>query len=313
MNPFIFSCCDFAQANKNASTRVVVEAIGMLHRVKRLIPHVVLFVIASIIMVSSEAAAAPILTSATSSPLPTKDSSLWKADDNTTSCDATTKTIFLIRHAESEENRRIGSLKAAFKSLIRLSLPKSEDVKAACELIRVDQQIDSNVSEFGQQQIKYMANVIEESNFIQKHQIQLVAHSPLIRARDTCRGLFGGTAADPTPTIPTLCELEELKEMTPTEWIPGNAGSLHQRFRALESWISQRPEKTMVLVGHSQFFKALLHLDYKFGNCDVIQVQFHAPKEQQQTPIAAAARQWTNVTPLHLCRIAPTTEVSDSE
>jgi hypothetical protein len=278
----------------------------MFHRSQSIIPLFLVFIIASIVMVSSEAAASPI-AEAKSSPIPTKDSTTFLVDES----NATTKTIFLVRHAESEENRRIGSLKAAFTALTRFSLPKSKDIVAACELIRVDQQIDSNVSEFGQKQIQYMANIIQESNFMKKHQVQLVAHSPLIRARETCRGMFGVAASDPSPTMPAVCELAELTEMTPAEWIPGNSGSLYQRFRSLEAWITSRPEDSMVLVGHSQFFKALLQLDYKFGNCDVIQVHFHAPKETQ--PKTAAAVQWTNVTPLHLCRIPPTTDVETAE
>jgi phosphohistidine phosphatase SixA len=280
----------------------------MIHHSNGFIPLFFIFIVASIVMVSSEAAASPIGTAeANGSSLRTKDSSTLPMEEHNAS---TTKTIFLVRHAESEENRRIGSLKAAFKALTRFSLPKSKDIVAACELIRVDQQIDSNVSEFGQKQIQYMANVIQEANFMKKHQIQLVAHSPLVRARETCRGMFGVAASDPSPAT-TVCELAELTEMTPAEWIPGNSGSLYQRFRALEEWITRRPEDSMVLVGHSQFFKALLQLDYKFGNCDVIQVQFHAPKEQQ--PKTAATVQWKNVTPLHLCRIPPTPDAETAE
>jgi hypothetical protein len=38
--------------------------------------------------------------------------------------------------------------------------------------------------------------------------------------------------------------------------------------------LQTQPEETVAVVGHSQYFKAMLGLDFKFGNCDVWQVQF---------------------------------------
>jgi hypothetical protein len=322
------------------------STIGMLQPHNRSITTTrfvlfLVFCIASFGMTSNqEASAAAIPGTATTYPMAgTSVPGVGGGDDNATVADLdctinsgnpTTKTIFLVRHAESEENRRLGSLKSALKALTRFSLPKSTDIAAAMELIRVDQQIDSNVSTFGQQQIQYMANIIRQSNFISKRHIQLIAHSPLIRAKDTCRGMFGKVAsntvvADADPDIPlesssipsathtcaatatnttydtlAVCELDTLKEMTPAEWLPGNAGSLHRRFRTLEDWIAQRPEHVIVLVGHSQFFKALLQLDYKFGNCDIMQVQFDT-----STDPALQKGKWTNVQQVHLCRIPP--------
>ena len=64
------------------------------------------------------------------------------------------KTIYLIRHAESEENRRLGSLKSAFLGLGKFKLPKKQDVYASMELLNVSAQIDSDVSEKGQEQVR---------------------------------------------------------------------------------------------------------------------------------------------------------------
>ncbi len=233
---------------------------------------------------------------------------------------ATTKTIFLVRHAESDENRRLHSLKTAFKDLTRFTLPKSKDIVASCELLRIDQQVDSNVSQFGKQQIAYMANVLNEDNFVTKQHVQLLVHSPLLRAKETCRDMFGcivsNTSDESSPLLPppssTLASsndkvhnigevivLDLLAEMTPLEWIPGNAGSLHKRMRALETWLAQRPETTIVCVGHSQYFKALLQLPYKFQNCDVIRVTFD-PSPNVNT---SSSGRWSNIENEHLCRI----------
>ena len=65
-----------------------------------------------------------------------------------------TKTIYLIRHAESDENRRKKCLKTSVKGLGKLKLPKREDVVASMELMNVGAQLDSNVSPRGQAQVR---------------------------------------------------------------------------------------------------------------------------------------------------------------
>jgi hypothetical protein len=257
-------------------------------------------------------------SSSTGTPVPTAVSSTHSinndncssgvaTDATATEVNAIPKTIYLIRHAESDENRRLGSLKTAFKALTRFALPKTKDILAASELIRIDQQIDSNVSTFGKEQIAYMANIIRETNFVSSNGIELLAHSPLIRAKETCRDIFGcavsNTSDENSPLLPPpdnvnyikeVVEIDLLTEMTLLEWVPGNSGSLHKRMRAFETWITERPEKTIVCVGHSQYFKALLQLPYKFRNCDIIQVQFDSNN---------TTTKWSNIKEAHVCRI----------
>ena len=71
-----------------------------------------------------------------------------------------------------------------------------------------------------------------------------------------------------------VVSLDLLREKTPAEWLPGNSASLRRRMNALEEWLTQQPESVIALVGHSQYFKALLNLSYKFRNCDVYKLQF---------------------------------------
>ena len=236
-----------------------------------------------------------------------------------------TKTIFLVRHAESDENRRLHSLKTAFKDLTRFALPKSKDIMVSCELIRIDQQMNSNVSQFGKQQIACMAHILQETNFVTQQNVQLLVHSPLLRAKETCRDMFGcvlsNTSDESSPLLPPaspssaassnhniteVIELDLLTEMTPMEWIPGNTGSLQKRMSALESWLSERPESTIVCVGHSQYFKALLQLPYKFQNCDIIRVQFDPSTNgnaTKTTNTTTTGSKWSNIQNEHLCRI----------
>lgn len=64
-----------------------------------------------------------------------------------------TKTIYLIRHAESNENRRQESLKTSVQGLGKLILPKKEDLVASMELMNVGAQLDTSVSPKGQHQL----------------------------------------------------------------------------------------------------------------------------------------------------------------
>jgi hypothetical protein len=101
------------------------------------------------------------------------------------------KTVYLIRHAESEENRRVGSLKSVFRSVTAFSLPSSKDVGASLELLHVTSQVDSAVSGIGVSQISSMAAQLRTANFVETAGVTLVVHSPLERARQTSHGLLG--------------------------------------------------------------------------------------------------------------------------
>jgi phosphohistidine phosphatase SixA len=191
----------------------------------------------------------------------------------------------LIRHAESEENHRMYSLTRCFGQLGRLSLPSYSDVSTSLQLLHVQSQVDSHVSDVGREQIQHMQSKLQQANFVQTMGIQCVAHSPLERARQTCEGMLGCVAAPQPVAVPgvdRVVELAELTEKTPSEWIPYNNGSLYQRIAALETWLGAQPEPVIALVGHSQYFKAMLGLPFKFRNCDVWQVTFDG--SQKSTP-----------------------------
>lgn len=197
----------------------------------------------------------------------------------TATAETTTKTIFLIRHAESEENRRLGSLKTCFRNLGKFSLPSVADVKASTELLNVGGQIDSDVSEIGAKQIQQMGERLKDSNFVQSSGIQLVVHSPLARARETSVGMLGCVAPDKkVDSVDRVVELDLLKEKTPSEWTPMYWSSFRERITGFERWLGDQPEEKIALVGHSQYFKAMLGLHFKFGNCDVWQATFDISK-----------------------------------
>ncbi|CAJ1943098.1 unnamed protein product [Cylindrotheca closterium] len=193
------------------------------------------------------------------------------------------KTIYLIRHAESEENRRIGSLKNSLRTLGRFRLPSLQDAKAVGELLNIPAQIDSIVSDIGKDQISDMKAKLDAANFLETFNVKLVVHSPLIRARETSEGMLGCVAPETkVGAVNRVVELAELIEMTPKEWIPMYRGQFKGRVEFFEKWLHDQPEDTIAVVGHSEFFKAMLGLDFKFGNCDVWKLTFNYSKKGQE-------------------------------
>ena len=203
------------------------------------------------------------------------------------------KTIFLIRHAESEENRRLACLSRSMKGITLLKLPSKSDMKASVQLLNISAQIDSEVSPVGQEQIHQAGEKIKQDNFVEKMGIELVVHSPLLRARQTSEGMlncvapsYGTINANDSnhseqiskgsrhKSVSRVVELEILKEKTPLEWLPINKETFRKRIEEFEKWLAEQPENVIAVVGHSQYFKSMLGLPKKFKNCDVWSLQF---------------------------------------
>jgi broad specificity phosphatase PhoE len=236
----------------------------------------------------------------------------------------TQKTVFLIRHAESEENRRLSSLGRCFKTLGKFSLPSKSDIYASTELLNVMAQIDSNVSQVGAEQIADMAAKLKEANFLKESGVQLVAHSPLLRAQETSEGMLGCRADKAkAETVGRVVELDLLIEKTPQEWTPLYFSTFKQRIANFENWLGEQAEDNIAIVGHSQFFKAMLGLDFKFGNCDVWQVMFDLsqredpeldPVQKQTADSDAVAHrsglppQWSDLKQVFACEVKSTSQ-----
>lgn len=201
------------------------------------------------------------------------------ASTMSTSQEPIEKTIYLIRHAESEENRRIGSLKNSLRTLARFRLPSRQDAKAVGELLNIPAQIDSNVSDIGKEQISDMKEKLDAASFLETSNVKLVVHSPLARARETSEGMLGCVAPETkVDAVDRVIELAELAEMTPKEWTPMYRGQFQARVKFFEKWLSDQAEDTIAIVGHSEYFKDMLDLDFKFGNCDVWKLNFDYSK-----------------------------------
>mmetsp|Transcript_7864 Transcript_7864/g.11227 ORF Transcript_7864/g.11227 Transcript_7864/m.11227 type:complete len:255 (-) Transcript_7864:66-830(-) len=188
------------------------------------------------------------------------------------------------------ENKRLHILANSIKGLFKFKLPSMDDISSSVELLNVKAQIDSDVSPLGQTQINQLASKLSLESFIEKKSVQVVAHSPLKRARQTSAGMLNSVAPESPPNnskktcpfqegkiaqgINRVVELDCLKERTPIEWLPVNHDLFSSRIAEFEKWISEQPEDVIAVVGHSQYFKSMLELDFKFGNCDVWEAQF---------------------------------------
>jgi len=194
----------------------------------------------------------------------------------------TKKSVYLIRHAESEENRRIAAFSRSFQSLRKFSLPKTSDVLTSTELLNAPAQVDSLVSNIGANQIFHMGEKLGKEDFVKMRGINLVVHSPLLRARQTSEGMLGCVAASlsddekKVSTVSKVIQTALLLEKTPAEWTPMYYSRFLKRIADFEAWLGEQPEETIALVGHSQFFKTMLGLELKFDNCEVWKVDFDA-------------------------------------
>ena len=240
------------------------------------------------------------------------------------------KTIYLIRHAESEENVNMHGLQASFSSLYTGQLPSSESVSQGLSFITkgaTGGDTDSNVSTMGKEQIQDLRRILVEDSqshtpdpdptttTVQQDEsllntVDVIGHSPLIRAKETCYGAFdlGTCTVNNTNTTTTeneqqhphhnhlnsvVYELSCLEEATPWETVvQGRKNTVHKRIEELQRWIEEQPDdvSTIALVGHSEYFMLMLGISRaeKFWNCDVWQVQYQyqyvplQPQPQQQ-------------------------------
>jgi len=193
------------------------------------------------------------------------------------------KTIYLIRHAESEENVKMHGLQEVGTSLLERRLPTSENLTKSAQFIYsgATGDTDSDLSPQGKSQIKELFQLLQmdsEKNMRSViNDVELIGHSPLIRAKETCYGAFGIDINDQNENV---VELNCLQEATAWETVvQGRSNTVHKRIEELKAWIESQTEATTIaLVGHSEYFMIMLGISRaeKFWNCDVWQVQYQA-------------------------------------
>ena len=135
--------------------------------------------------------------------------------------------------------------------------------------------MNPDLSELGEQQVENVCEQLRRDNFFEESRIDVVLCSPLVRALRTCQGLCEAIDPDNALGQRDVVEVESLKEKTPFEWVPGVGTKVyHARIKMFEKVLSQRPEKRLFVVGHSQFFRTMLGTKTKMRNVDVYVVDF---------------------------------------
>lgn len=207
------------------------------------------------------------------------------------------KTLYLIRHAESLENVAYKGARSVQASYAARKLPDPKDVgdslKLAFRMFRPEV-MNAALSLVGEKQVTQLHTSLKMDHFWEKLKAQeaaadrplLLTHSPLVRAKQTAYGaLLGPQQMAPDATAEDVSdvkikELPSLREVNPIEII-GDAimpwkkkKTVDKRIEAFEEWLQSRPEETIVVVGHSVYFKRMLNLPKTFDNCDVWEAKF---------------------------------------
>jgi broad specificity phosphatase PhoE len=167
------------------------------------------------------------------------------------------KTVFLVRHAESEENEKMVHLLNAGRSLKSFRVPLRRDAKQGMKFVAgcLAGHYDAPLSEKGRQQCQVMGETLTKKKFLEQHDIQLIIHSPLQRARDTCQAMLGKSSQtshssnDSDGDTPLeVYQLDSLQESTPMEQVMGKEKALRPRITEFEAWIAKREETTITVV-----------------------------------------------------------------
>ena len=158
------------------------------------------------------------------------------------------KTVFLVRHAQSEQN--VASARFA-----------DGDVSALVDIASIG--YDAPLSKQGESQLREASVALD--GFAAQRGIALVAHSPYQRAVHTARALFAGF---PQP----LVQLPPLHERTMTEFF--FPFLLDRRVAEVCSWLDAREERVIALVGHGAFFARCLGASRVQPNVSIVETTY---------------------------------------
>lgn len=207
------------------------------------------------------------------------------------------KNLVLIRHAQSTENVKVIRFFEGLARIRNFQLPTCDQLRGALSLLSLT--IDSAVSQQGKRQILDMHMILRDDKFWSRQSFDLIVCSPLIRARETCKGVL------PTDSRETdFMILDDLEEATPYEHVFG--ATLLTRIERFKVWLDSREEENILVVGHSQYFKKMLGSTTLMRNCDVWQCNFTSDvKFLNSSSNPTSTYEWSDINLLHR------TELSD--
>ena len=129
---------------------------------------------------------------------------------------------------------------------------------------------------------KDQAKRLQEASFAEKSRFDMILHSPLARAKETCDALLLSNMIhhrvhltdenfSHDGSVPVL-EHEDLRERRPQELV--NASSFEARINRFKAWLAARPEQNIAVVGHKIYFKTIMRAGFTMQNVDVCKCRF---------------------------------------
>lgn len=195
------------------------------------------------------------------------------------------KTIYLIRHAETEENVRMKGFHDIGKALQKGKLPSSSQLKLGSQFVgmTLSGSHNSKLSARGKQQVLQLQSILQEDSHDIAKSLDMIVHSPLQRAKETCYGIFKLTttsatvdtddndSSPPKNKVPPVVEVASLQEVTQWELKTQGKRPVRKRIKAFGEWLEGLDDdvSTIAVVGHSEYFMIMLGMEEKFKNCDV--------------------------------------------
>ena len=131
--------------------------------------------------------------------------------------------------------------------------------------------MNSDLSARGEAMVRRLNVVLREQDFLARNAVQLIVHSPLVRAQKTCIGIFGENNSSNVPIL----QYDDLYEKSVNETL--GLADMTSRIAEVTAWLLQRDERCICIVGHSAFFRAMVApADARWSNCGVWQVELRA-------------------------------------
>ena len=105
------------------------------------------------------------------------------------------KRLYLIRHAESKNNVDIRQAREAWEAVSALrSWPTGEQWLSIAAIAAVP--MNTDLSPDGEKMVKALRSILNQHDFLLQKEVQLIVHSPLLRAKRTCHVLFSEIASE---------------------------------------------------------------------------------------------------------------------
>jgi len=123
--------------------------------------------------------------------------------------------------------------------------------------------MDSALTKEGVKMARIQRQVLLDARFLENYNIELILHSPLKRAQDTCVELFGDCG------IPIQSH-SQLYEKSRSEYFGVDSMALRAA-RVRQGLFNDYNAKNVVLVGHGKFFQELIGCrgTNRLENCEV--------------------------------------------